>query len=458
MRIVLPKVEGPPTEDWARQLISTLERVLDAGLTFTELTDTPISYEGHANQFVQVNPDETGLIFSDAPAGALTFTEYNYDSSTVAADPGDGDVRLSGSTFATTTDLYFSDLTTNSTDVSALLASLQPGDTIKVQNKEDASNYAIYTVTGPAIDNGTWFDVPVSYDSSSGPMFDNATTLAVGFDVGGAGGGGGTVDGGDLIPGSIPPGAYGPGSITGNDIAAGTIGPANFQPGVFQITTLHDEPAVDLVGAPWVTSGGWRDVVGVPVIIDSWVKAFSVTGNVGATAKQASTAAKVYVRVQFVLRWTETILATMALGSPTLTNLKVNSGANPAFNPLAGEWVIGMKLTGTGMPVGAMAIAVNPSTIQMNFNATVSAADFLLTGTRDIVLTGIPKLLGPRITKTKKAAAPAYNVNLQLTPAEIQAKAGTHTQCSVYLQVLPDKKVSLYRVPYSLLGIVIRAA
>ena len=62
MRLILPKVDGPPTEEWARQLTAALERFMgEAQLSFLELSDTPYDYTGQADKAVLVASDESGL-------------------------------------------------------------------------------------------------------------------------------------------------------------------------------------------------------------------------------------------------------------------------------------------------------------------------------------------------------------------------------------------------------------
>jgi hypothetical protein len=337
LRLLLPKGES----DWEKRLVAALERVFETlSVSFLELSDTPLTYEGQAGKAVLVASDESGLVFGE-----------------------------------------------------------------------------------------------------------------------GGGGSGAPVDGSNILPGTIDGGeALIPGSVTGDTIADGTIGPNNFQPGLFQIATIHDESLSNLAGAPWISTGGWRDVVGVPVIIDDWVNAFSISGIVGAYAYQKSTAKKVYVRVQFLYRWVDVFLGSTSIGLGQVTSLKFNDVAHTPYNPIDQQWAVGMRVSGVGIPVGATVVGVFADQFQLSVPATATGTDITVTAGRDQVLSGMPKLLGPRIIKTTLAQAAGYNVNLQLTPAEIIAKAGVHPFGSIVMQVLPDKKCYVYRVPYSLLGIVIRAS
>ena len=87
-----------------------------ASESFLQLTDTPKSYAGYAGYIVTVNPGETGLIFTPAPAGTFSYdfvavpgqpTLSAVTSSTLTINPG-VDVSIS-------TDFAANSVTINST-------------------------------------------------------------------------------------------------------------------------------------------------------------------------------------------------------------------------------------------------------------------------------------------------------------------------------------------------------
>lgn len=111
---------------------------------------------------------------------------WQYDTSTVMADPGSGDVR-SNNTPATSTALAFSTTTNGGLDAGSVLASLQNGDLITIQHAADRSDRARYSVTGNAIDNTTWVEVPVAFIDGDGTVSKN-NDLVVRFGIGSGGG------------------------------------------------------------------------------------------------------------------------------------------------------------------------------------------------------------------------------------------------------------------------------
>lgn len=71
--IFVPAIYGSQ-QTWS--LVGSLNNSLQVGKeSFTELTDTPNSYTGHANKVPRVRANETGMDFVDLPAGKEKFTE-----------------------------------------------------------------------------------------------------------------------------------------------------------------------------------------------------------------------------------------------------------------------------------------------------------------------------------------------------------------------------------------------
>src|SRR5262249_20290695 len=85
------------------------------------------------------------------------------------------------------------------TDASALLRTLTTGDGIYVQDQGNAANFVRYDLTGPAVNNTTWFRLPVAIhgSSSGGSLPSNNTPLLAHSPPSGAGGAGAGMD----IPG-----------------------------------------------------------------------------------------------------------------------------------------------------------------------------------------------------------------------------------------------------------------
>ncbi len=124
--------------------------------------------------------DSGGVIRTIASTSAfLLTTEYRYDSSTSAVDPGDGDLRLNNSTWAATTELYIDTNTGFGTDASLVLAYLGAGDLLLIQDKDSSADHVRYRLTGSPVDNTGWWTIPVEFVSSTGTLWANNTKLTV---------------------------------------------------------------------------------------------------------------------------------------------------------------------------------------------------------------------------------------------------------------------------------------
>lgn len=142
---------------------------------------------GIASQYL----DGTGT-WSD-PSGGLATGFYKFSTSTVAADPGSGYLRLNAGTWAATTNAYVDQITNGGTDVTAWIAMLRTGDTIAIQDRNDSSKRGRYTVSAPPTDNTGWFTIPLTYVDGSGAVPANNQVIAVTLFFGGGGAGTGTV-------------------------------------------------------------------------------------------------------------------------------------------------------------------------------------------------------------------------------------------------------------------------
>lgn len=99
-------------------------------------------------------------------------SSWNFDTSTVASNPGTKRFRMDNATLASVTALYLNDTTVRGFDISTLAGFLAADYPIYVQQKSDPSKAALFKVTGPATDNTGWWTVPVSV-VASGTIFSN---------------------------------------------------------------------------------------------------------------------------------------------------------------------------------------------------------------------------------------------------------------------------------------------
>ena len=116
--------------------------------------------------------------------------DYRFDTSTTAADPGAGDLRLNHGTPASVTAVYFDDTAdAPAADMGALLGNLAADDRLLIRQKSSPSKYVILKATGAATDNTGWWTLGVTVDAS-GTIFDSGAVLSVQIlPKGGAGGG-----------------------------------------------------------------------------------------------------------------------------------------------------------------------------------------------------------------------------------------------------------------------------
>ena len=125
-------------------------------------------------------------------------TEYRFDSSTVDADPGTGDVRFNAATRAATTFLYFDDSTNLGSDIRLTLLKITTNDTMYFQIKNNDTSSVRFKASGPAVAATGYVKIPVTIDvAATGAEFTNNAILSVAFKiaaVGGSGGGSGATN------------------------------------------------------------------------------------------------------------------------------------------------------------------------------------------------------------------------------------------------------------------------
>jgi hypothetical protein len=112
------------------------------------------------------------------PAGAYTQT-WAWTTKTGDAS-SNGQLGINSVGWATATQVNVAERSSDNSDVSAFFARVKVGDDIYLQAKNNAANWARYTITGAPVDQGSWWSFPVAYDSSGGvlPGGNNATTLS----------------------------------------------------------------------------------------------------------------------------------------------------------------------------------------------------------------------------------------------------------------------------------------
>jgi len=127
------------------------------------------------------------------PFSSTTEGEWRFDAtSTAMANPGSGKLRISTALFTTATAIALNSTGAGGTDGANFLRTLQSGDGIYLQDKNNAANWVRYNIgpTAPT-NNTTWFQIPVTFVNGGGTAPSNNSLLTVVFSVTGGGAGGG---------------------------------------------------------------------------------------------------------------------------------------------------------------------------------------------------------------------------------------------------------------------------
>ena len=132
--------------------------------------------------------------------GGISPTEYNYNASVYAPPPNASNLRLNNASQTAATAVYIHHTNVMNVDVSNALRMLRPGNTLLLQDKNNAANYQYYTVAAAITDFPTYTSVPVTWSSGGSPCTAGRVMLAA-FGVGGVD----EVVGGIITIGSVPP-------------------------------------------------------------------------------------------------------------------------------------------------------------------------------------------------------------------------------------------------------------
>jgi hypothetical protein len=101
---------------------------------------------------------------SSSAEGTWSYTAGN----NTMADPSNGKFRTDQSTFSTSANIAVSTRTYDNIDRTNLLANLKINDTVELQDKGNAANYARYELRATPTNNSTWFQLPVTFIAGGG--------------------------------------------------------------------------------------------------------------------------------------------------------------------------------------------------------------------------------------------------------------------------------------------------
>lgn len=115
---------------------------------------------------VEVNEADGG---GEPPAKHISqLVKYNY-SSVITPPPNTGQTRTNANIVADTTQVWIHRLDADSRDVKFLFMSqVQQDSELYVQDINDSSSYAMFTITQPPQDSGDYISLEVTFEHGSG--------------------------------------------------------------------------------------------------------------------------------------------------------------------------------------------------------------------------------------------------------------------------------------------------
>lgn len=111
-------------------------------------------------------------------AAAVQFS-WNFNTSVSAADPGSKKYSFNNATPASVTEIYVNDTNNDNHDMSTIIAALQVGDKLYIQQEDDSTKFLLATVSTIPTDNTGWFTIPVTIDGSGTLPGNNKGTVFI---------------------------------------------------------------------------------------------------------------------------------------------------------------------------------------------------------------------------------------------------------------------------------------
>ena len=131
--------------------------------TFAEGVPGPPGPEGPAGPAGPAGPE--GPVGPEGPSGASS-TAFDYSlNATTTAPPGGGQIRLNNADQTAATLIWADYHTAPGNDVRIVILAIREGDILLLQDKDNSARYQQYLATGAATDEGTYAEIPVSWQS-----------------------------------------------------------------------------------------------------------------------------------------------------------------------------------------------------------------------------------------------------------------------------------------------------
>jgi hypothetical protein len=132
--------------------------------------------------------NNTDWVDISAAGGGSLSGDWRFES-TVGGAPSSGRYRFNNATQSSSTAIHIHDTSRSGADWSNILSKLASGDAIYVQQSDDGSRYHMLDVTGNAIDQTTYWEVPITVDTSGSDIQSGKDCAIVYFFTGGGSGG-----------------------------------------------------------------------------------------------------------------------------------------------------------------------------------------------------------------------------------------------------------------------------
>src|SRR5262245_35563605 len=140
--------------------------------------------------FDKCNQNFTELYTSGAGTTTEGVWNYNQTSTDTTTAPTSGRFRTNTGNFTAATQIAIHQSTIDGFDRSNTLRTQKTGDVIKCQDKSNADSWCRFILASTPVDNATWFQFNVTFDSGGGTPPGNNQEILFTFSASGAGGGG----------------------------------------------------------------------------------------------------------------------------------------------------------------------------------------------------------------------------------------------------------------------------
>ena len=157
----------------------------------TEGPAGPTAISTDVDNFATLGTDGLVYVPQPPPSSASLELEWLYQSGTGGPNPNFWQINNNVDT-SLATEINLSSTVYPNRDIKNILALLKSGQQIYIQQRADDTKFLNLDVTGDAIDNGTYFTIPVSPYDSGVPFDVNAFCSFLIYQLGGSGDGGGT--------------------------------------------------------------------------------------------------------------------------------------------------------------------------------------------------------------------------------------------------------------------------